>query len=161
LAVEGRWSANRHPGDGHPGAVRLLAQLRARERARGKVRPEEREGVRVHGEARVPVVGEHPLPGRQVAERGRRGGRGKRERELPRLASRARDGAGAEREPELPEELPPRAAEAVAGAPLHQRFERAAEEARAAGEVADAAEGAFSSRLATSASASSSPSEET
>jgi hypothetical protein len=128
---------DRHPRDGNCAAVRGLLELGTRERADGKMRAQERERVRPDGERRMPVVGEHPLPARQVAKLRGRGRRLERERQLLRLAVRPRDGLRPEHEPELPEEIAPLAVEAVARAALDERLEPAARELDAAREVAD------------------------
>ena len=95
--------------------------------------------MRPDREPRVPVVGEHALPARQVAKRGRLGGRVERERELLRLAVRSRHRLRPEHEPELPEEVAALAAEAVARAAFDERLEPVARERGAASEVADVA----------------------
>ena len=57
---------DRHPRERDRRPVPRLVELGARERAGRQVRAEERERVRPDREARVPVVGEHPLPAREV-----------------------------------------------------------------------------------------------
>src|SRR5215210_1916429 len=82
-------------------------------------------------EARRPVLREHSLPPRLLAQR--RGGRSwvERERELALLAAAQRNRLRARDEAELPEELPPAAAEAVARAGSDERLEPRAVERRA------------------------------
>ena len=79
--------------------------------------------MRLDGHARVPVVREHPLPAREVAERRCLGRRLELERKLLHLSLRPRHGLCAEDEPELPEEIASRLPEAVAGAALHERLQ--------------------------------------
>src|SRR5918996_194760 len=131
-------------GDGHSRerdatAVRLLVELRARERPRREGLAEEGEGMRPHREPRVAVVGEHPLPARQLTERRGLDRRLERERELLRLAVGSGHRRRPEREPELPQEVATRA-EGVAGAALHERYEALAREPCPPREVADVAE---------------------
>src|SRR6266513_5629199 len=78
--------------------------------------------MRPDGEARQPVVGEHPLPGRLLGQFRCRRGRVERERQLARLAARAGNAGRAKGKTELPEQLPP-LAELVAGSGGDERLE--------------------------------------
>ncbi len=108
--------------------------------------------MRPDGHSRVPVVREHALPPRQVAERGCLGSRLEGERELLRLARSPWHRLLPEDETELPEELPPRKVEPVAGATFDERLERIARQRSPAGEIGDVRNGPFASRSETSAS---------
>src|SRR5436190_16699100 len=78
--------------------------------------------MRPDGEARQPVVGEHPLPGRLLGNIAYRTCSDVRCRQLPRLAARAGDTGRAKGKTELPEQLPP-LAELVAGSGGDERLE--------------------------------------
>src|SRR5205807_9648366 len=95
--------------------------------------------VHADGEARQPIVGEHPLPGRLLGQLRRRGARVERERELARLPTGAGDVRGTKGEAELPEQLPP-LAELVAGARRNERLEPVAVELDPLRQLADARE---------------------
>jgi hypothetical protein len=104
------------------------------------VRPEERERVRPDREIRLPVVGEHALPAREVGELRRLRGGIERKRELLRLSARALDRSRPGREAELPQEVAAPRTEAVARSAPDERLERVTGDLRAAGEVADVPE---------------------
>ena len=95
--------------------------------------------MRADGEARQPVVGEHPLPGRLLGQLRRRGGWVERERQLARLPARAGNARGTKGEAELPEQPPP-LPEFVAGARSDERFEPVAVELDPLRQLADALE---------------------
>src|SRR5581483_11465771 len=82
------------------GAIRLLEELGAREDVARQVRAEQLERMRADGDARRPVVGEHPLPGRLLGQLGDLRRRLQRQGELALLASRARHAQRARDEPE-------------------------------------------------------------
>src|SRR5439155_2925890 len=108
-AVRGRrpLTRDREACDSDPPAVRVVAEISARDNLLRQPRSEERKRMRADREARQPVVGEHPLPGRLLGQLRRRGGRVERERQLARLPARAGNASGAKGEAELPEQLPP------------------------------------------------------
>ena len=152
---------DREAGEGDRRAVRRLVQLGARERPprAGAAGAASADGP--DGEARLPVVGEHPLPAREVGERGGLGGRVERERELLRLAPRALDRPRPGREPELPEEVAARGPK-PSQAPPRTSASSASRETVPAGRGRRRPGTARSrSRSASSASASSFPTDET
>ncbi len=132
-------------GDGHARdrdlqPVSRLQEVSARERPVREMRAKERERMRPDREPGVAVVREHAFPARQVAKRGRGGGRVERERELLRLPAGPRHRLRPEDEPELPQELTARLPEAVAGTALDECLEPVAREPAAPREVGDVAE---------------------
>ena len=92
FAVAGRWRAIAMPGDGDL-AGRMPGQLRVRDRPLRQMRAQELERVPSDREARRRVVGEHPFPVGLLGQLGNGRGRLERERELcrrrePALAGR-------------------------------------------------------------------------
>ena len=156
-SVRGRraLARDRHAGEGDTAAVRRLVQLVAREHPGGRCGRSSVSGCTSTETLVARVVGEHPLPRGQIAAASGVAAVGSSS--SVELLVLALDGLRAEDEAELPEQvapLPP----AVAGAAAEERLELARVERRSASEIADVRDtGPFASRSATSASASSSP----
>ena len=93
-AVRGRrpLAGHGHPGHGHAGPVRCLAQVMAGKDTWREVRAQELHRMHADGEARLAVVGEHLLPLRRLREAraSRRSGRAEGRAGAPRRPSRAR-----------------------------------------------------------------------
>src|SRR5205823_9991493 len=102
--------------------VWLHRELVARQRPGWQVRPQQLERMDADGEARRPVVGEHPLPDRRLRQLRRLRRRIERQGELALLAAGTGNALRAGHEPELPEELAPFETEAVARTALDQRL---------------------------------------
>src|SRR5215211_4073907 len=93
------------------------------------------------------VVREHPLPRRLLAQLRRVDGGLERKRQLALLPARAGNALRPWHEAELPEQRPPGAAEALAGAAGDERLERPLGQLRTLDEVGQAREGAVALAL--------------
>ena len=91
-AVRGRGplSGDGHPRHGHLSAVRCQRTAHGWRGRRREMRAQELHRVHADREARLAVVGEHPLPVGLLRKLGRLGGRVERQRELALLAAASR-----------------------------------------------------------------------
>ncbi len=138
FAVDGRWRATASPANAISAPVRDAGELARSTAARRQVRPQQRERVDADRQARVPVVGEHPLPHRSGSGSSGARDRGlERQRELLRASLPSRDSRRRGDEPELPEQLSPPPPSSSQAPDCDERARARPPTSPAAGELAD------------------------